>query len=76
VYLISSLSTAYKFCYSISTQRWGVKVFLNHTGYENLHKISNDNGVRQVNFAISKILDIKNTMFSYHKIHKINSDFS
>jgi hypothetical protein len=76
VYLISSLSTAYKFCYCISTQRWGVKVFLNHTAYESLHRISNDNGVREVNFAISKNLDIKNTMFSYHKIRKIYSDFS
>jgi hypothetical protein len=39
-------------------------------GKESLHKISNDNGVRVVNFATSKNLRLKGTMFSNHNIHK------
>jgi endonuclease/exonuclease/phosphatase family metal-dependent hydrolase len=39
---------------------------------ESLHKTSNDNGVRLVNFAIttSKILRVKSTMFQHRNIHK------
>jgi hypothetical protein len=37
---------------------------------ESLHEISNDNGVRVVNFATSKNLVMKCTMFPHHKIHK------
>jgi hypothetical protein len=33
---------------------------------ESLHEISNDNGVRVVNFAISK-----STMYPHHNIHKL-----
>jgi hypothetical protein len=40
------------------------------TGNENLHEISNDNGVRVVNFAISKNIIVKSTMFPHHNIHK------
>jgi hypothetical protein len=39
-------------------------------GNEGLHEISNDNGVRVVNFATSKNLTIKCTMFPYSNIHK------
>jgi hypothetical protein len=39
-------------------------------GNERLHEISNDNGVRVVNFATSKNLGVKSTMFLQHKIHK------
>jgi hypothetical protein len=35
------------------------------TGNENLHAISNDNGVRTVNFVTSKNLAVKSTMFSH-----------
>jgi hypothetical protein len=35
-----------------------------------LHEISNDNGVRLVNFATSKNLRVKSTMFPHHNIHK------
>jgi hypothetical protein len=35
-----------------------------------LHKISNDNGVRLVNFATFKNLRAKNTVFPHHNIHK------
>jgi hypothetical protein len=37
---------------------------------ESLHKISNDNGVRLVNFATSKNLRVKSSMFPHHIIHK------
>jgi hypothetical protein len=37
---------------------------------ESLHEISNDNGVRVVNFATSKNLVVKSTMFPHCKIHK------
>jgi hypothetical protein len=36
---------------------------------ESLHEISNDNGVRLVNFATSKNLIVKNTMFPYRNIN-------
>jgi hypothetical protein len=39
-------------------------------GKESLHEISNDNGVRVVNFATSENLVVKSTMFLYHRIHK------
>jgi hypothetical protein len=39
-------------------------------GNESLHEISNDNGVRVVNFATSKNLVLKSTMFPHRKIHK------
>jgi hypothetical protein len=37
---------------------------------ENLYEISNDNGVRLVNFATSKNLRVKSTMFPHRNIHK------
>jgi hypothetical protein len=37
---------------------------------ESVHEISNDNGVRLVNFATSKNLRDKNTMFPHRTIHK------
>jgi hypothetical protein len=37
---------------------------------ENLHGISNDNGVRVVNFSASKNLTVKSTIFLYRNIHK------
>ncbi|PNF22036.1 hypothetical protein B7P43_G10581 [Cryptotermes secundus] len=37
---------------------------------ERLHEISNDNGVRVVNFATSKNLTVKSTMFPHRNIHK------
>jgi hypothetical protein len=39
-------------------------------GNETLHEISNNNGVRLVNFATSKNLRVKSTMFPHHYIHK------
>jgi hypothetical protein len=37
---------------------------------ESLHEISNDNGVRLVNFVTSKNFRVKSTMFSLRNIHK------
>jgi hypothetical protein len=37
---------------------------------ESLHEISNDNRIRVVNFATSKNLIVKSTMFPYPNIHK------
>jgi hypothetical protein len=37
---------------------------------ESLHQDSNDNGVRVVNFATSKNLVVKGTMFAHRNIHK------
>jgi hypothetical protein len=39
-------------------------------GNESLHDNSNDNGVRVVNFATSKKLVVKSTMFPHRNIHK------
>jgi hypothetical protein len=36
---------------------------------ESLHEDSNDNGVRIVNFAVSKNLVAKSTMFPHRNIH-------
>jgi hypothetical protein len=40
------------------------------TGNESLHEISNENGVRLVNFATSKNLRVKSSMFPNRNIHK------
>jgi hypothetical protein len=42
-------------------------------GNESSREISNDNRVRVVNFAISKNLVVKSTMFPHHSIHKYTS---
>jgi hypothetical protein len=39
-------------------------------GNESFHQISDDNGVRLVNFATSKNLRVKSTMFPHSNIHK------
>jgi hypothetical protein len=41
------------------------------TGNEILHDFSNDNGVRVVNFAISKNQIVNSTMFPHRNIHKV-----
>jgi hypothetical protein len=45
-------------------------IFKPTIGNETLHEISNDNGVRVVNFATSKNLIVKGTMFPHCNIHK------
>jgi hypothetical protein len=49
----------------------GNKVIFKPTnGNESWHEISNDNGIRGVNFAKSKNLPVKSTMFPHRNIHK------
>ena len=45
-------------------------IFKPTIGNESLHQDSNDNGVRIVNFAMSKNLVVKSTMFPHRNIHK------
>jgi hypothetical protein len=45
-------------------------IFKPTIGNESLHEISNDNGDIIVNFATSKNLVVKSTMFPHCKIHK------
>ncbi|PNF34372.1 hypothetical protein B7P43_G15323 [Cryptotermes secundus] len=45
-------------------------IFKPTIGNESLHEISNENGVRVVNFATSKNLTVKSTMFPHRNIHK------
>jgi hypothetical protein len=45
-------------------------IFKPTIGNESLYEITNDNGVRLVNFATSKNLRVKSTMFPHHNIHK------
>jgi hypothetical protein len=45
-------------------------IFKPTIGNESLHQDSNDNGVRIVNFAISRNLVVKSTMFQHQNIHK------
>jgi hypothetical protein len=45
-------------------------VFLPTIGSGCLHEISNDNGVRVVNFAVSKILTVKSLIFPHRNNHK------
>jgi hypothetical protein len=45
-------------------------IFKPKIGNESLHEISNDNRVRVVNFATSKNLVVKSTVFPHHSIHK------
>jgi len=51
-------------------QKWGQRIFKPTIGQEGLHQDSTDNGVRLVNFATSKNLVVKNTMFPHQNIHK------
>jgi len=45
-------------------------IFKPTIGQESLHQDSNDNGVRLVNFATSKNLFVKSTMFPHRNNHK------
>jgi hypothetical protein len=45
-------------------------IFKQIIGTKSLQRISNDNGVRVVNFAMSKNLIAKSRMFPHHNIHK------
>ena len=47
-------------------------IFKPTIGNESLHQDSNDIGVRSVNFATSKNLVVKRTIFPHRNIHKYN----
>jgi endonuclease/exonuclease/phosphatase family metal-dependent hydrolase len=51
-------------------------IFKPTVGNESVLKISNDNRVRVINFATSKNLTVKSTMFPNHNIHKFTWTFS
>jgi hypothetical protein len=51
-------------------QKEGEKIQSKTTGNNNLHNISNDNGVTTVNLATSKNLIVKSTIFPHHSIQK------
>jgi hypothetical protein len=51
-------------------ENWGENILKPTTRNESLHEDSNDNGVRVINFATSKILLVKSTMFPHRNIHK------
>lgn len=42
------------------------------TGSESLHEIHNVNGIRVVNYATSKNVTIKSTVFQHCKFHKFS----
>ena len=46
------------------------KIFQPTIGTESVHPVSNDNGIRLVNFYTSKNLIVKSTTFPHHNIHK------
>jgi hypothetical protein len=46
-------------------------IFKPTTGNDSLHEISNENGVRVVNFATSRNLIVKSTMFLHRIIQKL-----
>ena len=45
-------------------------IFKPTIGNESIHQDSNDKGVRIINFATSKYLVVKSTMFPHRDIHK------
>jgi len=51
-------------------QKWGENIFKPTNGQESLHQDSNGNGVRPVDFATSKNLVVKSTIFPHRNIHK------
>jgi hypothetical protein len=70
VCLINSLNTICKFCFNAKVGR--EDIFKLKIGNKTLHNISNDNGFRLVNFAISKNLTVKSIKFQHRDIHKYN----
>jgi hypothetical protein len=46
-------------------------IFKPTIGNESLHEISNDNGVRLVNFATSKNLAVESAIFPHRNIHEV-----
>jgi hypothetical protein len=65
-------SKSYKnFVRRFQSQGRNGSIFKLRTGNESLYEISNDSGVRAANFATSKNLTVKSTMFPHCNIHKV-----
>jgi hypothetical protein len=54
-------------------QNWGEDIFKPKVWNESLQENSNDNGVRVMNFATSKNLIVKSTMFPHQNINTYTS---
>jgi hypothetical protein len=50
-------------------------IFKPTIGNKSLHEMSDDNGLRVLNFATSKNLTVKRTMLACHNIHKSSWTF-
>jgi hypothetical protein len=50
-------------------------IFKPKIGNWNLHEISDNNGIRVVNFATSKNLTVESIIFPYRNIHKFTWKF-
>jgi hypothetical protein len=55
---------------NFNAKRGSVDIFKPTIGNKSFHEISNDNGVRLVNFATSKTLKVKSTMCPHRNIYK------
>jgi hypothetical protein len=54
----------------LDAKNWRENIFKPTIWNESIHQDSNDNGVRIVNFATSKKLVVKRTMFLHRNFHK------
>jgi hypothetical protein len=70
VYSINSLNIIRKFLGDFNAKVGREDIFKPTMGNESFQEIVNDNGVRVVNFATSKNLIVKSTMFPHRNIHK------
>jgi hypothetical protein len=59
-----------KMLWDFNAEVYGEDIFNLTVGKGGLHEISNDTGDREVNFATSKNLTVKCTMFPHYNIHK------
>jgi hypothetical protein len=50
--------------------KWGRSRYIDLSLENSLHKMSNDNGMRLINFASSRNMVVGSTMFEHKDIHK------
>jgi hypothetical protein len=71
VYSINFLNTTWKYLLGYFNSKVGREdIFKPSIGNEGLHEISNDNGVKILNFATSTYLTVKSSMFPHRNTHK------
>jgi hypothetical protein len=46
------------------------KTYKSTIGYESLHNETNNNGIKMIQFVISKGLNVRSTTFAHKDIHK------